>query len=216
VLYNGLADYERAAEAAHRAVSTGEILVSTWPPPDLVEAAAQAGQPARAAAACERLSAIAAASGTHSARAAAALGRALITDGNAADDLYREAIGLLTGTRSVATIARARPCHGEWLRRNDRGAQAGVELRAAFDVFNAIGAKAFAQRARAELEAAGETVHAHLEDPDAELTPQEHQIAQLARTRRTNPEIGAELFLSARTVEWHLQNVFQARHQLPP
>jgi DNA-binding CsgD family transcriptional regulator len=219
VLYNGLADYERAAEAAYRAASRNEILVSTWPLPDLVEAAVRAGQPTRAAAACERLSAIATASGTRSARAAAALGRALVADGGAAEDEYREAIGLLTGTRSLATVARARLCYGEWLRRNDRRAQAGIELRAAFDAFRDMGANAFAERARGELEATGEKVRVHREDPVAGLTPQEHQIAQLARTRRTNPEIGAELFLSARTVEWHLHNIFpklgvSSRHEL--
>jgi DNA-binding CsgD family transcriptional regulator len=219
VLYNGLADYERASDSAYRAASRDEILVSTWPLPDLVEAAVRAGQTARAAAACDRLSAIAAASGTHSARAAAALGRALVAEGGAAEDLYLEAIGLLVGTRSVATVARAQLCYGEWLRRMNRGADAGTQLRGAFDAFTAMGAKGFAERARRELEAAGEKVRTRPEEPAVELTPQEHQIAQLARTRRTNPEIGAELFLSARTVEWHLHNIFTkfsigSRHEL--
>jgi DNA-binding NarL/FixJ family response regulator len=116
-------------------------------------------------------------------------------------------------------LARARLCYGEWLRRNGRRAEAGTQLRAAFDAFAAMGANAFAERARRELEATGEKVRVQRDEPFDELTPQEHQIAQLARTRRTNPEIGAELFLSARTVEWHLHNIFSklgisSRHEL--
>ena len=219
VLYNGLADFDRAAEAAYDAVSTDEILVSTWPLPELVEAAARSGQPERAAAACERLSVIAAASGTYGARAAAALARAVVADGDGAEGLYREAIELLVDTRMAANLARARLCYGEWLRRAGRSAEAGTQLQSAFDAFSGMGANAFAQRARRELEATGEKVRTHREEPGVELTPQEHQIAQLARTRRTNPEIGAELFLSARTVEWHLRNVFTklgigSRHEL--
>ena len=219
VLYNGLADYELAAEAAHSASSDDRLVIPHWPLPELVEAAMRSGQPAHAAAACERLSAMAAASGTDSARGAAALARALVADGDVAEDLYREAIEVLVGTRMASHLARARLCYGEWLRRTDRRAEAGTQLRAAFDAFSAMGANAFAERARRELEATGAKVRTHREDPGVELTPQEHQIAQLARTRRTNPEIGAELFLSARTVEWHLRNIFtkldvSSRHEL--
>jgi DNA-binding CsgD family transcriptional regulator len=119
----------------------------------------------------------------------------------------------------VSQLARARLCYGDWLRRSQRRSEASTQLRAAFDAFSAMGANAFAERARRELEATGEKVRARRDDPVAGLTPQEHQIAQLARTRRTNPEIGAELFLSARTVEWHLRNVFtklaiSSRHEL--
>ena len=208
VLYNSLAEYDRAAEAAHNAVEANEFLFSYWALPELVEAAARSGLPARAATACERLSEMAAASGTYSARAAAALARALTSDGNVAEGLYREAIELLVGTRMASHLARARLCYGEWLRRAKRLPEATNQLRTAFDAFSAMGANAFAERARRELEAIGEKVRTHREDPEAALTPQEHQIAQLARTRRTNPEIGAELFMSARTVEWHLRNVF--------
>jgi DNA-binding CsgD family transcriptional regulator len=208
VLYNGLADYEQAAEAAHSASSDDTLVIPHWPLPELVEAAIRSGQPAHAAAACARLSAIAAASGTDSARGAAVLAQALVAGGDVADDLYREAIGVLAGTRMASHLARARLCYGEWLRHTKRRAEASTQLRAAFDAFSAMGANAFAERARRELEATGERVRTHREDPSAELTPQEHQIAQLARTRRTNPEIGAELFLSARTVEWHLRNIF--------
>ncbi|MGO9928426.1 MAG: LuxR C-terminal-related transcriptional regulator, partial [Mycobacterium sp.] len=219
VLYNGLADYDRAAEAAHNAVSTDEMLMSAWALPELVEAAVRSGQRARAADACERLSDIATASGTDSARAAATLARALVAENDVAEELYREAIELLAGTRMASQLARARLCYGEWLRRTKRGAEAGAQLRSAFDALMAMGINAFAERARRELEATGEKVRTHGEDRVAELTPQEHQIAQLARTRRTNPEIGAELFLSARTVEWHLRNIFaklaiSSRHEL--
>ena len=111
------------------------------------------------------MSAIAAASGTDSARGAAALARALLADGDVAEDLYREAIELLVGTRMASHLARARLCYGEWLRRTDRRAEAGTQLRAAFDAFSAMGANAFADRARRELEAAGEKVRTHREDP---------------------------------------------------
>jgi DNA-binding CsgD family transcriptional regulator/tetratricopeptide (TPR) repeat protein len=214
VLYNGLADYDRAAEAAQNAVDANELAHGSWALTELAEAAVRTGQPERAAAACERLSAVADASGTDGARGVSALARALVADGAegvktlVAEDLYREAIELLSRTRMVSRVARARLCYGEWLRRTERDREARAQLRVAFDAFTAMGAKAFADRARRELEAAGETVPTPREDPDAELTPQEHQIAQLARTRRTNPEIGAELFLSARTVEWHLRNIF--------
>lgn len=218
-LYNGLADYSRAAEAADNAVSANEIMNSTGALSELVEAAVRSGLPDRAAAACERLSAIAAASGTDWARGAAALARALLADGAVVDEIYREAIELLSHTRMATFLARARLCYGEWLRRNGRRAEAGTQLRAAFDAFAAMGANAFAERARLELEATGAKVRTHREDPGVELTPQEHQIAQLARTRRTNPEIAAELFLSARTVEWHLRKIFtklgiSSRHEL--
>ena len=218
-LYNGLADYSRAAEAAGNAVSANEMMNSTGALSELVEAAVGSGQPDRAAAACERLSAIAAASGTDWAYGMAALARALLADGDVADELYREAIELLSHTRMATYLARARLCYGEWLRRTDRRAEAGTQLRAAFDAFAAMGANAFAERARLELEATGAKVRTYREDPGVELTPQEHQIAQLARSRRTNPEIGAELFLSARTVEWHLQNILtklgiSSRHEL--
>ncbi len=219
VLYNGLADYSRAAAAADDAVSANEIMNANGALPELVEAAVRSGQPDRAAAACERLSAVAAASGTDWARGAAALARALLADGDVADELYREAIELLSHTRMATFLARARLCYGEWPRRTDGRSEPSTQLRAAFDAFSAMGANAFADRARRELEATGEQVRSRRDDPRVELTPQEHQIAQLARTRRTNPEIGAELFLSSRTVEWHLHNIFtkldvSSRHEL--
>jgi DNA-binding CsgD family transcriptional regulator len=219
VLYNGQAKYHQAAEAAHNAVAANDFLISYWALPELVEAAARSGQPALAATACKSLSEMDAASGSNSARAAGALARALIADDDAAEGHYREAIELLVGTPMASQLARARLCYGEWLRRNQRRAEATTQLRAAFEAFSAMGANAFTERARRELEAAGEKIRTRRDDPGAGLTPQEHQIAQLARTRRTNPEIGAELFMTARTVEWHLHNVFTklaitSRHEL--
>jgi DNA-binding CsgD family transcriptional regulator len=219
VLYNGLGDHGRAAEAAHNAVGANDFLVSNWALPELVEAAARSGQQTRAVEASERLSEMAAASGTYSLRGAAALARALVADGDVADQCYREAIELLVGTRMASQLARSRLCYGEWLTRSQRPAEASAQLREAFDAFSAMGANAFADRACRELNAMGVKMRTERDHRRLELTPQEHQIAQLARTRRTNPEIGALVFLSARSVEWHLQNIFtklsiSSRHEL--
>jgi DNA-binding CsgD family transcriptional regulator len=145
--------------------------------------------------------------------------RALVADGDVADQFYREAIELLVGTRMASQLARARLCYGEWLRRCQRPAEASTQLQDAFDAFSAMGANAFADRACRELNAMGVKMRTERDNRGLELTPQEHQIAQLARTRRTNPEIGALVFLSARSVEWHLQNIFtklsiNSRHEL--
>ena len=208
VLYNGLAQYDLAAEAAHNANSGPASFIVHWALPELVEAAVRTNQHERAAAACERLSAIAAATGTNWARGAAAHARAHLTDGDAADDLYREAIALQRRTRMAAHLMRTRLCYGEWLRRTKHRAEAGSELRQAFDGFSAMGANGFAERARRELQATGGRVRKDRVTAGTGLTPQEEQVAQLARARRTSAEIGAELFLSARTVEWHLANIF--------
>jgi DNA-binding CsgD family transcriptional regulator len=208
VLHNGLGDYALAAEAAHSASTVNELVISPWALYELVEAAVRCNQPQRAAAACDQLSAIAAASGTDWARGAAARSRAMVTDDDVADDLYREAIDRLSGTRMATHLARTQLCYGEWLRRKNRRVDARVQLRPAFDAFASMGANAFGERARRELQATGEKVRKRQQDQRTDLTPQEEQIAQLARERRTNPEIGAQLFLSARTVEWHLRKIF--------
>ena len=208
VLHNGLADYAAAATAAYSAAGMDEFVMSHWASYELVEAALRSGQRDRAAAACERLSGIAAASRTHWAGGVAAHTQALLADGDKADYLYREAIEQLSQTRVTAYLARTRLCYGEWLRRINRRAEARTQLRSAFEFFSAMGANAFAARARRELAATGEKVRKRSEDHSTDLTSQEERIAELARQRRTNPEIGAELFLSARTVEWHLRNIF--------
>ena len=208
VLYNGLGDYRLAAEAADLASAAGELVISPWALYELVEAAVRSDEREQAAAAAGRLSEIAAASGTDWARGAAARSEALLADGNAADGLYREALERLARTRMAAHLARARLCYGEWLRRQNRRVEARSQLRPAYEAFESMGAQGFAERARRELLATGEKVRRRGEDTGADLTPQEEEIAQLARDGRTNPEIGAQLFIGARTVEWHLRKVF--------
>jgi DNA-binding CsgD family transcriptional regulator len=208
VLYNGLGDYRLAAEAAERGSATDELVISPWALYELVEAAVRSDQPDLAARAARRLSEIAAASGTDWALGAAARSRALLADGRAADALYREALGRLGRTRMAAHLARARLCYGEWLRRQNRRVEARSQLRPAYEAFTSMGAQGFAERARRELVATGEKVRKRSEDTRADLTPQEAEIAQLARDGLTNAQIGAQLFIGARTVEWHLRKVF--------
>jgi DNA-binding CsgD family transcriptional regulator len=208
VLGNGLGDYSRAAEAADRASQAGEIVISPWALYELAEAAARSGQRERARAAAGQLSGMAAVSGSNWACGAAARSRALLAEGPAAEDLYGEAIELLSKTRMATHLARARLSYGEWLRRENRRVDARNQLRPAFDAFASFGAQAFAQRARRELQATGEKVRKRDDSARAGLTPQEEHIARLAREGRTNAEIGAQLFIGARTVEWHLRKVF--------
>ena len=134
--------------------------------------------------------------------------RALLSEGESADHCYAEAVERLGHTQLRPDLARAHLLYGEWLRRQGRTADARHQLRAAYDVFAAIGAEAFAERARTELSATGENVRKREVDTHSELTSQEEHIARLARDGRTNAKIAAELFLSVRTVEWHLRKVF--------
>jgi len=208
VLYNGQGSYRAAAEAAHRASAAGEIVISPWALYELVEAAVRSDQAEPARPAADQLSQVAAASASSWARGAAARSRALVSAGCAAEEEYREAIELLGSTRMAAHLARARLVYGEWLRREKRRAEARDQLRSAFDAFASMGAEAFAERARRELQATGETVRKRSDDTRTDLTPQEEEIAQLAREGRTNSEIAAQLFIGRRTVEWHLGKVF--------
>jgi DNA-binding CsgD family transcriptional regulator len=208
VLCNGLGDYRLAAEAAERASATDELVISPWALYELVEAAVRSHQPDLAARAARRLSDIAAASGTDWALGAAARSQALLADGRAADELYGEALARLGRTRMAAHLARARLCYGEWLRRQNRRVEARSQLRPAYEAFTSMGTQGFAERARRELVATGEKVRKRSEDTRADLTPQEAEIAQLARDGLTNAQIGAQLFIGARTVEWHLRKVF--------
>jgi DNA-binding CsgD family transcriptional regulator/tetratricopeptide (TPR) repeat protein len=209
VLYNGLARYEEAAVAARQATSnTFDYFVSAWALPELVEAAARAGNPGLARDALERLAEVTQPCGTDVALGVEARSRALLSYGTAADDLYRVAIDRLGHTRLRPELGRAHLLYGEWLRREGRRVDAREQLRAAHDLFTAIGMEAFAERTARELAATGEKVRKRSPDTRDELTPQEEQIARLARDGLSNPEIGAQLFVSARTVEWHLRNVF--------
>ena len=132
----------------------------------------------------------------------------MLSDGESADRLYQDAIDRLGRTRLRPELARAHLLYGEWLRREGRRVDAREQLRTAYNLFIAIGMDAFAERARGELMATGEKVRKRRPDTRDELTPQEEQIARLARDGLTNPEIAAQLFISAKTVEWHLGKVF--------
>jgi DNA-binding CsgD family transcriptional regulator len=176
--------------------------------PELVEAAARCGRIDAAAAAVACLSERTRAADTDLALGIEARSRALISDGTAADGLYREAIDRLGRTRLRPELARAHLLYGEWLRRENRRVDARAQLRAAYDELTTIGMEAFAERARGELLATGEHVRKRTVQTRDELTPQERQIARQARDGLSNAEIGAKLFLSPRTVEWHLGKVF--------
>ena len=209
VLYNGLGRYERALAGAQQA-SDGmpDLFVSVWSLPELIEAATRSGQTQRAAGALERLADSAEVSGTDWGLGIAARSRALVSEGEAAESCYRESIDRLGRTRLRPELARAHLLYGEWLRREQRRVDARARLDTAHEMLAAMGAEGFAERARHELLATGAKVRKRLDETRGELTPQEEHIARLARDGRTNPEIGAELFISHRTVEWHLKKVF--------
>src|SRR5215831_12275796 len=209
ILANGLGRYEEALAAArHASEDTFTLNISMWALPELVEAAARSGNTDVVAGALERLAETTQAGGTDFGLGLEARCRALLSAGADADHLYREAIGRLSRTRLRPELARAHVLYGEWLRREGRRVDARGQLRAALDQFTSIGMEAFAERARRELIATGGKVRKRSAETRGELTPQEEQIARLARAGRTSPEIGAQLFLSTRTVEWHLGKVF--------
>jgi DNA-binding CsgD family transcriptional regulator len=208
VLHNGLGHYQEALGPAQSASMRDELLVSVWSLPELVEAAARCGRTGLAADALERLSERTRAAGTDLALGVEACSRALVSDGESSEHLYREAIERLGRTRMRPALARAHLLYGEWLRREKRRAGAREQLHASYEEFTAMGMEAFAERGRRELLALGETVRAHAVQTRHEFTAQEVQIARLAGDGLTNSEIGAQLFLSARTVEWHLRKIF--------
>jgi DNA-binding CsgD family transcriptional regulator len=211
IRYNGLARYDDALAAAERAAEDPRGLgLSIWLASELIEAAARSGNPERAANPLASLAAIAEAAGTDWALANHARAAAMLAEGAAAERLYREAIERLSRirTRGCETQARAHLVYGEWLRRENRRVDAREHLRTAHSMLSDIGMEAFAERARRELLATGETVRKRSIETLDELTPQEARIAHLAADGQTNAEIGGQLFLSPRTVEWHLRKVF--------
>ena len=209
ILFNGLGRYDRALASAQRAAEeTPQLHVSPWASTELIEAAVRSSRPDVAADALERVMAATAPSSTDWGRGMQARCRALLSKGESAARLHREAIERLARTRRRPELARAHLLYGEWLRRENRRRDARVQLRAAHDQLASIGMEAFADRARAELQLTGEKVRKRTVETRDDLTPQERQIAALARQRLSNPEIAARLFLSPRTVEWHLRNAF--------
>ena len=222
ILCNGLGRYEKTlAEAQQASEQAPELWVSMWALPELIEAASRTGQTQLAADALERLAEATSIGQTNWGLGIYARCRALLSDREDAEDSYREAIDRLDRTRFRPELARADLLHGEWLRREGRPADARGQLRTAHDMFAGSGMEAFAERARRELAATGETVRRRTVEARDTLTPQEAQIAGLASGGLSNPEIAAQLFLSPATVAYHLRKVFtklgiSSRSQLAP
>jgi DNA-binding CsgD family transcriptional regulator len=220
VLYNGLGRYDAACDAARRAfelhpVGYGPLVVS-----ELAEAAARTGDAGLVRAALEWVSERARMTPTDWALGIEARVRALLSSGEAADNYYLDSIGHLARTRMRSEVGRGHLLYGEWLRRQGRRTDARAQLRTAHEMLDTMGMEAFAERARRELLATGESVRQRVSGASSALTAQETLIARLARDGRTNPEIGGQLFLSARTVEWHLRKIFTklgitSRRELP-
>jgi len=209
VLYNSLGRYEEALAAAQQASEDSPVVrFAGWALVELVEAAVRSGVPERAVGALQRLSGMARACGTDWALGAEARSRALVSDGDAAESRYREAIDRFGRAGLRVDLGRARLLYGEWLRRERRRLDAREQLRTAHDMLQAMGMEAFAKRARRELQATGETALKRTAGTRTGLTAQEAQIARLARDGLSNPEIGARLFISTRTVQYHLSKVF--------
>jgi len=215
LLFNGLGRYEDARVAAQQASDAAPelfishwALESHWALAELVEACVRSGNSSLAAEALERLVEAPSASGTDWGLGIVARSRALVSEDEAAEPLYLEAITRLGRTPLRPELARAHLVYGEWLRRENRRVDARGQLRTAYEMFISFGADAFAERTRRELLATGEKVRKRSDETRGQLTAQEEQIARLAADGQTNQEIGAQLFLSPRTVEWHLHKVF--------
>jgi DNA-binding CsgD family transcriptional regulator len=208
LLYNGLARYQDALAAAQRACAHEDLGFFGWALVELVEAAARSDARQVASDALCRLGERTRASGTEWALGIQARSEALLSDGQAAEALYLEAIERLARSRIAVHAARAHLMYGEWLRRERRRLEARKELRVAHEMFCEIGAEAFAGRAERELVATGQRARKRTVETREELTSHELQVARLARDGLSNPEIGTQLFISPRTVEYHLHKVF--------
>ena len=207
LLYNSLGRYDAALVAAQSG-SEWDAPCTVWSLPELVEAAARCGKDTLAIGALERLTERTQAAGTEWALGVEARSRGLVSEGASGEALYRESIERLGRCRIACERARAHLVYGEWLRREDRRLDARGELRIAHEMLTEMGMAAFAERARRELVATGEKVRRRTAETRDALTPQEAQIAELARAGNSNPEIAAQLFLSPRTVEWHMRKIF--------
>ncbi|MGP4051809.1 ATP-binding protein [Streptomyces sp. 2A115] len=208
VLHNGLGQYDVALDHAQQACAYEDLGCFGWYLTESVEAGVRSGDHDAAVAALARLVEMTDAAGTDWALGVQARSRALLSEGDAAERLYREAIERLDRTRIRVELSRAHLLYGEWLRRENRRVDARDQLRTAHEMFTGFGAGVFAERASRELRATGETVAKRTTATPTALTAQEAQIARLARDGLTNREIGAQLFISAHTVEWHLRKVF--------
>ncbi len=209
VLHNGLGNYPDALDAATSAARTDETLFSNLTLPELIEAASRAGEPERATAAVKLLSERARASGSPWALGLAARSQALTSTGPAADKHYREAIEWLRASRMAGHLARTHLVYGEWLRREGRRLDAREQLRTAHELLSRMGLEAFAARAARELRATGEHPRKRTTSTADALTAHELHIARLVATGATSQEVGAQLFLSPRTIETHLRHIFR-------
>jgi len=208
ILHNSLGHYDLALSAAQQASARDELSVSGWALVELVEAAARSSRPELAADALERLQQRTQAAQTEWALGVEARSRALVSDGAMAEDLYREAIERLTRCRLALELARSHLLYGEWLRRARRRRDARAQLRRAHEMFTDMGATAFADRAARELQATGETARKRTAGTTDDLTPHEARIARMARDGASNQEIANQLFVSRKTIEYHLHKVF--------
>ena len=208
MLYNGLGRHDAARDAAWRAFERDQVGFGPFVVPELAEAASRTGDVALVRAAHEWLSERARVTPTDWARGIEARVRALLGAGDGAESLYRESIVRLGRTRMRVELARTQLLYGEWLRRENRRVDAREQLRTAHEMLTTMGIEAFAERARRELLATGETVRKRTPETRGDLTAQETQIARLARDGLSNPEIGTRLFVSPRTVQYHLRKVF--------
>jgi DNA-binding CsgD family transcriptional regulator len=208
VLSNGLGRHDAARDAAWEVFERDHVGYGPFVVPELAEAASRTGDLALVEAALAWLSERTRVTPTEWVLGIEARVRALLSEGDVADRLYRESIARLGGTRLRAELARSHLLYGEWLRRERRRVDAREQLRTAHNMFDTMGIEAFAERARRELLATGETARKRTVETRADLTAQERQIARLARDGLSNPEIGTRLFISPRTVQYHLGKVF--------
>jgi ATP/maltotriose-dependent transcriptional regulator MalT len=208
VLYNGLGQHDAARAAAWQAFERDQVGYGPFIVPELAEAASRTGDVALVRAALEWMSERTRVTPTEWALGIEARVRAFLREGEAAERLYRESIERLGHTRVCVELARSHLLYGEWLRRENRRVDAREQLRTAHEMLDTMGVEAFAERARRELLATGETVRKRTVEARDELTAQEAHIALLARDGLSNQEIGSRLFISPRTVKYHLHKVF--------